>query len=87
VRAAVFDRYGGPEVVRVADVRRPQPRADEVLVRVHAAAVTSGDARVRGARFPKGFGPGARLAAGALRTPGGYWGVPSPVWWKPWARR
>jgi NADPH:quinone reductase-like Zn-dependent oxidoreductase len=67
MRAAVFDRYGGPEVVRVADVPRPQPRADEVLVRVHAAAVTSGDARIRGARFPKGFGPPARLVFGVLR--------------------
>lgn len=67
MRAAVFDRYGGPEVVHVADVPRPRPRADEVLVRVHAAAVTSGDARIRGARFPKGFGPGARLVFGVFR--------------------
>lgn len=68
MRAAVVDRYGGPEVARVADVARPRPRAGEVLVRVHAAAVTSGDARIRGARFPKGFGPFVRLAFG-LRGP------------------
>lgn len=67
MRAAVVDRYGGPEVVRVADVPRPRPRADEVLVRVHAAAVTSGDSRIRGARFPKGFGPIARLMLGVFR--------------------
>jgi NADPH:quinone reductase-like Zn-dependent oxidoreductase len=67
MRAAVVDCYGGPEVVRVADVPRPRPRADEVLVRVHAAAVTSGDSRIRGARFPKGFGPFARLVFGVLR--------------------
>ena len=52
---------------RLADVPRPRPGADGVLVRVHAAAVTSGDARIRGARFPKGFGPGARLVFGVLR--------------------
>lgn len=67
MRAAVVDRYGGPDVVRVIDVPRPVPRAGEVLVRVHAAAVTSGDARIRGARFPRGFGPFARLAFGVRR--------------------
>ncbi len=68
MRAAVVDRYGGPDVVRIVDVPTPAPRADEVVVHVHAAAVTSGDARIRGARFPRGFGPPARLALG-LRRP------------------
>ena len=47
----MIDRYGAPEVVRIAEVPMPVPGADEVLVRVHAAAVTSGDARIRAARF------------------------------------
>lgn len=64
MRAAVVEQYGPPEVVQVADVARPEPRAGEVLVRVRAAAVTSADARLRGARFPKGFGLLARLAVG-----------------------
>ena len=68
MRAAVVDRYGPPEVVRVEDVPPPEPSADQVLVRVHAAAVTSGDARIRGARFPRGFAVPARLAFG-LRGP------------------
>jgi NADPH:quinone reductase-like Zn-dependent oxidoreductase len=67
MRAAVVDHYGGPDVVRVADVPRPRPGADEVLVRVHAAAVTSGDARIRGARFPRGFGPFVRVMLGVHR--------------------
>jgi NADPH:quinone reductase-like Zn-dependent oxidoreductase len=67
VRAAVVERYGGPGVVRIAEVPRPEPRAGEVLVRVEAAAVTSGDARIRGARFPPGFGLLARLAFGVTR--------------------
>ncbi|MFC5289049.1 NAD(P)-dependent alcohol dehydrogenase [Actinokineospora guangxiensis] len=64
MRAAVVDRYGPPEVARVTDVPRPEPRAGEVLVRVRAAAVNSSDARIRGARFPSGFGLFARLAFG-----------------------
>lgn len=67
MRAAVVDRYGPPDVVRIAEVTRPQPRPDEVVVRVAAAAVTSGDARIRAARFPAGFAPFARLAFGVRR--------------------
>ena len=67
MRAAVVDRYGSPEVVRVAELPVPTPRADELLVRVRAAAVTSGDARIRAARFPRGFAPFARLVFGVRR--------------------
>ncbi len=64
MRAAVVDRYGPPDVARVAQVPRPLPRAHEVLVQVTAAAVTSGDARIRAGRFPPGFGLLARVAFG-----------------------
>ncbi len=67
MRAAVVDRYGAPDVVRVAEVPRPEPRAGEVLVRVGAVAVTSADSRIRAARFPAGFGLPARLAFGLVR--------------------
>ena len=67
MRAAVLDRYGPPEVVRVAEVPRPRAGSGELLVRVLATPVTSGDARIRGARFPPGFGLPARLAFGITR--------------------
>jgi NADPH:quinone reductase-like Zn-dependent oxidoreductase len=52
MRAVVQDRYGPPEVLRVADVERPVPKDDEVLVRVHASTVTRGDAmRVRSVEY------------------------------------
>jgi NADPH:quinone reductase-like Zn-dependent oxidoreductase len=44
MRAVVHDRYGPPEVLRVAEVERPVPKEDEVLVKVHASTVTRGDA-------------------------------------------
>ena len=45
MRAVVQDRYGPPEeALRIADVDRPVPQDDEVLVRVHASTVTRGDA-------------------------------------------
>jgi NADPH:quinone reductase-like Zn-dependent oxidoreductase len=67
MQAAVIDSYGPPEVVRVIEVPRPVPRAGQVLVRVRAAAVTSADARIRGARFPAGFAVPARLVFGVSR--------------------
>lgn len=52
MRAVVQDRYGPPEVLRVAEVERPVPTEDEVLVRVHASTVTRGDAMgVRSAEY------------------------------------
>ena len=68
MRAVVVERYGGPDAARVAEVSRPEPGRDDVLVRVAAAAVTSGDARMRAARFPPGFALPSRLAIG-LRGP------------------
>jgi NADPH:quinone reductase-like Zn-dependent oxidoreductase len=49
MKAVVQDRYGPPEVLRVADVDRPTPRDDEILVRVHASTVSQTDVHIRGA--------------------------------------
>jgi NADPH:quinone reductase-like Zn-dependent oxidoreductase len=43
MRAAVLDRYGPPELLRIEDVERPVPAANEVLVRVNAATVNRND--------------------------------------------
>ncbi|MFL5296161.1 MAG: NAD(P)-dependent alcohol dehydrogenase [Phenylobacterium sp.] len=47
MKAAVYRRYGPPEVVRVEAVPKPSPKAGEVLVRVHAATVCAADWRCR----------------------------------------
>ncbi len=51
MRAVVYDRYGPPDVLRVADVERPVPAADDVLVRIHASTVTRTDCGFRSAEF------------------------------------
>jgi NADPH:quinone reductase-like Zn-dependent oxidoreductase len=43
MHAIVQSEYGGPEVLDFADVERPTPNPDEVLVRVVAASVGAGD--------------------------------------------
>ncbi|MDJ0822019.1 MAG: NAD(P)-dependent alcohol dehydrogenase [Paracoccaceae bacterium] len=52
MRAAIYKRYGPPQTVSVADLPKPTPAANEVLVRVHASSVTTADWRLRAAAFP-----------------------------------
>lgn len=67
MRAAIVPRYGVPDVVQIVDLPDPSPAPGEVLVRVRATTVTSGDARVRGFRVPGVFWIPARLALGVIR--------------------
>jgi NADPH:quinone reductase-like Zn-dependent oxidoreductase len=63
-KAVRFDQYGGIDVLRVVDVPLPEPGRGEVLVRVKAAAINPGEARIRTgsmhrrwpATFPSGEG-------------------------------
>lgn len=56
MRAAVYRKFGGPEVVHVETISRPEPKADEVLIRVHASTVSVADHRSRSLDLPRGFG-------------------------------
>jgi len=62
MKAAVVTRYGSPDVLRICDVAKPTPAADEVLIRVHAATVNRTDCGELG---PRPFF--ARLFFGLLR--------------------
>jgi NADPH2:quinone reductase len=52
MRAAVITRPGGPEVLEVRDVARPEPGSGEVLVRVYASALNRADLLQREGRYP-----------------------------------
>ena len=43
MKAITFEGYGGPEILKLAEVERPIPKDDEVLIRVRAASVNSWD--------------------------------------------
>ncbi|WP_119294756.1 NAD(P)-dependent alcohol dehydrogenase [Streptomyces sp. YIM 130001] len=47
MRAALYDRYGPPEVLREGTVPRPVPGPRQVLVKVHAASVNGGELYAR----------------------------------------
>jgi len=56
MKAIVVHNYGGPEVLKYEDTRRPEPKEDQILVRVIAAGVNPVDASIRSERGAKFFG-------------------------------
>lgn len=65
--AAVYRRFGGPEVVRVEQVAKPIPGPRDVLVRVHASTVSAADHRARSRLVPQGLAVLAALSLGIWR--------------------
>ena len=43
MKAVVYTRYGGPDVLRLADVGTPAPGDGQVLVKVHAVSLNASD--------------------------------------------
>jgi NADPH:quinone reductase-like Zn-dependent oxidoreductase len=47
MRAVIADGYGAPEVLQVIEVPKPTPKSSEILIKVKAASLNSGDVRMR----------------------------------------
>lgn len=73
MKAVIAHRYGGPDVLMYGDAPKPKPKANEVLVRIEASAVTQADVMMRrgvprfgriflGLRAPKAEIPGTAFA-------------------------
>jgi NADPH:quinone reductase-like Zn-dependent oxidoreductase len=68
MKAAVYRRFGGPEVVEIADVSRPEPAAGEILIRVRATTVSAADHRARARDVPPGLLIPSSLVLGVFRA-------------------
>ena len=81
-KAVRFEEYGGVEVPHVVDVPRPEPGPGQALVRVKAAGINPGEAKIRSgllhARWPAAFpsGQGSDLAGIVAQAGPGVTGSP-----------
>ncbi len=66
MRAAVYKKYGSPDVLKVEEVAKPTPKENEVLIKIKAASVTAGDCEVRRFDISPFFWLPVRLYMGIL---------------------
>lgn len=67
MKAIGWIAYGEPDVLKLIDIEKPVPKNNEVLIRIYATAVTSGDCRLRALNVPFGMKLLTRLAFGIVK--------------------
>ncbi len=68
MKAIVCTKYGPPDVLHLKEVEKPAPKDNEVLIKIHATTVTSGDVRIRSFKFAPWFRLPGRIMFG-IRKP------------------
>ena len=67
MKAIVCTKYGPSDVLQLKEVEKPTPKDNEILIRVYATTVTSGDVRVRSSTYPRGLGLVGRMVTGLIK--------------------
>ncbi|MEJ2614730.1 MAG: alcohol dehydrogenase catalytic domain-containing protein, partial [Ignavibacteriaceae bacterium] len=67
MKAIVCTKYGPPEVLKIAEVEKPVPGYNEVLIKIHATTCHIGDVRVRSFDVPFWYKIPFRLYLGLLK--------------------
>jgi NADPH:quinone reductase-like Zn-dependent oxidoreductase len=67
MKAILWTKYGPPDVLQLAEVAKPVPKANEVLVKIHATTVSAGDCELRRLKFNRFLALPLRLYVGLSR--------------------
>jgi NADPH:quinone reductase-like Zn-dependent oxidoreductase len=67
MQAAVYRRFGGPDVVEITELSRPAPAAGQILIKVRATTVSAADHRTRARDVPPGLLIPSSLVLGFFR--------------------
>ena len=67
MKAIVWTEYGPPDVLQLKEVETPTPKDNEVLIRIYATTVTTGDCEQRSLELPIWYALSMRAYAGLKR--------------------